>query len=369
MTSPRFAISTCVGLWMALGSPGASADTAEPDLSGVKGEPVFFVLGMLDEYSGRAFVESGDMIEHFYCSEHVTAYVFRAYVERVAREQSLDSGIETRWRQECLVSFLSPQIATFINHFYVQDARNLPYSQLEARDPALKLAYLAGAYFRYGVDGHFEFANSGEKMKLIARVLEDVGCRDVTMKSREGLPYQNEVFFQPTDEVSRAFERMPGRWALEAADSLVGLATRDEINIYLEAVRVAQLGLLDGCHLAMPCETGRFTSISMVGRGDVPAPTQAWHEALMDFDGHANELRSVRDLAVDSLRVVDKTSSKWEVGWLALSRVGFDRSGSFAIVFVSYRSASTDCGRWAALFLERRKEQWAAVNYSVRNTK
>jgi hypothetical protein len=180
--------------------PIACSAALEPraDLTGSKGETVFFLLGMLDEYSGRRFIEDSDMVESFYCGEHVVAFVFRAYLSRLAQEQGLDRTIQVRWRQDCLVCFLSPEVSAFLNQFYsysfdsggkvrvlTEDgpkrvaSASLATSQIKRTENALKTAYLAGAHFRYGQGDHFEFADSCDKMTLVADVLRDVGCDSV----------------------------------------------------------------------------------------------------------------------------------------------------------------------------------------------
>jgi hypothetical protein len=53
-------------------------------LEEVGGETIYFVLGMLDDYSGRSVVEDIPIVERFYCNENVQAFVFRAYLEQLA---------------------------------------------------------------------------------------------------------------------------------------------------------------------------------------------------------------------------------------------------------------------------------------------
>lgn len=104
--------------------PIPTSSVATPsDLTGHKRETVFFLLGMLGEYSGRTFVEDSDLVERFYCNEHEVAFVFRAYFQRLAGEQALNRTIEEEWRQD--------------------------------------------------------FANSSKKRDLIRRLLEEMGCDSV----------------------------------------------------------------------------------------------------------------------------------------------------------------------------------------------
>src|SRR5712672_378118 len=93
--------------------------SAEPNLTGRKGETIFFLLGMLDDYLGRNFVEDDNQVERFYCNEHVQAFVFRAYLSRVAEEQNLSPTIGAEWKQDCLVAFRSDDMSALINSFYI----------------------------------------------------------------------------------------------------------------------------------------------------------------------------------------------------------------------------------------------------------
>ena len=299
--------------------------------------------------------------------------MFRAYLARLAREQRLDPDIETRWRQDCLVSFYSPEISAFINQFYSYEYSSssssawLSPSQLDGRDAGLKLAYLGGAYFRYGVDGHFKFANSSKKMNLIEHVLKDVGCKDVRTSSRESLPCQNEVFFVPTEQLEVVFHQMPGTWALQAADSVVGLATPDELAIYHEVILAARRGSFDGCPLPTSCVTNRFTFIPMTGRGEIPASLKAHHEALEDYDQNCMILRSVRDLGADNTLVIGNDRRSPAEASIMLSRVGFDRAGTTAVVLFAYFETGPPdaCGKMVASFLARRDDEWDVTHYSV----
>ncbi len=359
----------------------SSAET-RVDLSGRKGETVFFVLGMLDEYLGRTFVEDSDRVESFYCSEHVPAFVFRAYLDRLVREQGLHPAVETQWRQGCLVSFRSKEVSAFINQFYSYElsgsvravvgeerkrsaTASLSWEQLEGRDRALQLAYLAGAYIRYGSDGRIRFANASEKRDLVAKVLVELACTNIRTSSREGLPHQNEVSFTPTGEVQNAFAQMPGEWALQTADSLVGSATSEELTIYREVLEVAQQGHFDGCPLPGAFAMRRFTSIPMVTHIPIPRTSQEQREALDDYDRASVTLRSVAGLASDSVQVSNVIGE--EAPTVSLGRIGFSRSRRTAVAFLSYSSgADTDrCLRVAAAFLEWQRGKWTVTGYSA----
>jgi len=360
-----------------------NAPATEPVFAGQKGETVFFVLGMLDEYGGRMRIEGEDVVEHFYCNEHVAAYVFRAYLDRLAREQGLPSTVETKWRQDCLVSFCSPDLSAFVNQFYsfshessvltdqgrkqMAHADGLSYAQFEKRDRALKLAYLAGAWFRYGRDGHYKFANNASKMRLVKQLLDDTGARDVRTTSRESLPFQNEVYFQPTDELTSTFRRLPGEWAFAMADTLVGVATTDELAICRVVIEAAKRGDFEGCPLPARCTLSRFTFIPMTPRAELPVSLNEQREALADYDRACKTLRSVSDLGADTTFVMGGSQSPSKGPQIGLSRVGFSHDHSTAVVFVFYGHTSQPgaCWRSVAAFASRHGEDWVLTGYSL----
>jgi hypothetical protein len=368
-------LSTCL--------PIARSAAFEPraDLTGSKGETVFFLLGMLDEHSGRGFIEDSDMVESFHCGEHVVAFVFRAYLSRLAQEQGLDRAIQVRWRQDCLVCFLSPEVSAFLNQFYsysfdsggrarvlTEDgpkrvaSASLATSQIKERENELKTAYLAGAHLRYGQGDHFEFADSCDKMTLVADVLRDVGCDSVRVTSRQDISYR--VYFHPTDELRGAFEHLPGAWGFESADTLVGLATPEDLSIYREVIRSAQMGDFGGHPLPQSFELRRFTFMPSGGRGRIPGASKGQREALEDYDRACVTLRSVRDLAGDSVRVISD-NRRPEAAMISLGRIGFSRSRRTATVIFSYSAGAGLYAYEFAAFLSRQRGQWVVKGCSM----
>lgn len=206
------------------------------DLTDDKAETVFFVLGMLDEYLGRQFVEDEDSIEGFYCREAETARLFRRSVSRLATEQSLDPAIRDETMQDCLRVYHSKTIADRLNSCYRYRASNGQLVQgadgtyRRTASASLEmglfmhsghgagtergwpdevfyrrraLAYVSGAWRRHGRGGDFVFANSKEKANLVAQLLVALGCHGVRLESDFGLiPQTNVVHFAPTDEVN-----------------------------------------------------------------------------------------------------------------------------------------------------------------------
>lgn len=71
------------------------------------------------------------------------------------------------------------------------------------------LAYLAGAWVRYGRGSDFVLANAQDKAKLIAQLLTNLGCREVRLESTFGfIPQTNAVHFQPTEEVTQWLQKV-----------------------------------------------------------------------------------------------------------------------------------------------------------------
>src|SRR4029453_14011252 len=133
--------------------------------------------------------------------------------------------------QECLVSFYSKAIAHRLNSCYrftVTDQRReqgpdgtyrrTAAASLERglffRASAISalterglsddvffrrraVAYLAGAWARFGHDQKFVFSNARAKADLIAVLLLDLGCRNIIVESTVGLtPQGNAVHFE-----------------------------------------------------------------------------------------------------------------------------------------------------------------------------
>jgi hypothetical protein len=354
------------------------------DWSGNKTGNIFFLLGMLDDYGGRRWTEGDDLVERFYCSEQLEAYVFAAYLRRVAEQQGLDSSVVIVRNEGCLAGIRSDQLTRFIDSFHEFTAgggtttidgerrrigRGVLRSDLfsgHGRDA--RLAYLAGAYFRYGVEGRYKFANSAKKMTLIAALLTEVGCEGVETRSRWGLPANNEVFFETTEELAAAFARLPGEWSLAAADSIVGLASDEELAIYRAVIHAAQRGDFDNCPASTPCVVNRFSFTPYRGeRGEIPDAKPWMERALARLDSDTAWVVSVVRLQSDAVIVVNSHSVFGDTSVVSLGRIGFDPEGDGAVILLShYRMRSGSCGQQVAVFLKRRGNGWAVTNYSVK---
>lgn len=281
-----------------LAGTGAGVE-AVPDLSGTKGEHALFLVGMLGEYMGRDFGHRGDTVESFYANEHVQAFVFRAYLDSVCADQGIETTIREERRDEVLISWHSPDLTRLINSFYlyrisghevIVDRDELPersgslsYRLLAHADRGLKLAYLAGAWFRYGQDDHFRFANSVGRTDLVAKLLRDVGCTGVRKHSRSGIPATNTIQFNSTPDLNDWFERLPGKTVDRAIDAYTRPLDSDERSVYEAALQAAEDGLIGDCALQRPFELYRLTFIALDGPASIPGGTGGVVEALADY--------------------------------------------------------------------------------------
>ena len=211
------------------------------DLSDDKEQTVFFLLGFLDEYLGRYVVEGDDRVERFYATEAAKAEVFRQYLARLANQQKLDATI-LEGREGSGIVFHSKPLADGLNSCYqlpftsgrmapgadgtyrrtatatldlslfMKTGKVTRHDQPGLSDEVFRrsraLAYVAGAWMRYGRVPDFAFANSRHKAELIAQLLVNLGCVKVSVEEIFGfVPHATYVHFRPTDEVKEWLSR------------------------------------------------------------------------------------------------------------------------------------------------------------------
>ncbi|HEX5131455.1 MAG TPA: hypothetical protein VFX92_03090 [Candidatus Krumholzibacteria bacterium] len=375
---------TVFALLVALALPGVA--TARPDegsvavdYSGDKTETIFFVLGMLDEYGGRRITEGIDQIEHFYPNEVTQACVFRVYLDRLAAEQGLNPTVDVSWGESGYISFMSPDLSRFINAQYQFTSINgyrvvdgekrrlsiasISTDQFDGHGTNAKLAYLAGAYFRYGQPGNYTFSNANKKRNLIAQLLEDVGCKGVRKSSREGIPFDNRVYFDADEQLAATFARLPGIWALAAADTLLGFVTNDELQIYREFIGLAQNGAFDDCVLTAPCTLDRF--ISPWHPSNIPQPEPWVAEAIAFIDSLPVRPASVVELQSDSVLVANRYVASGDTSWVSLNRVGFDHDRTRALLLCWYFNMSPGrCSQMLSVYLRKQKDLWEVTSFA-----
>jgi hypothetical protein len=357
----------------------------EMDWSGTKTETLFFLLGMLDAYPPRRYVEGTDLVESFYCNEQLEAFVFLAYLDRLAREQGIEQRAHARL-VGCHLRIESEPLRQLINSFHLCQqlsgsgraggTSRIYYSLtllpevFDGRGQGAKLAFLAGAYFRYGRDGEYWQLPSGRDPERIARMLRDVGATDIRVETKLDDLAKHGIRFTPSTSLKRAFDQMPGEAGFLAADSLAGMATDDELAIYREVIQMAQQGAFDGCAPSIPAIIGPFTFV-YTERASIPADVPWMRRALAAVDSASQHIVSLRELARDGRvqfdrRMVTRANHHLSLSQLSLSSIGFDPEGEGAVVFVSYTSLQPgSCAQSLAVFLRLIDDAWTASGYSV----
>jgi len=186
-------------------------------------DTLYFVLGSLDESNGRMVERGDDAIERFYGNERHKAEVFRTYLEKLAEDRGRSAAIETEIDGGGRTIFRSSELALLINSCYklVKDAGYCDEAgvsmgsrvmfashELFGETSRLKeLSFLAGAYARFGEGNTFRMANAEHKVDLVARLLSQYGCRELSVTY---LPtYVPRVFvlsFEPSKEIGEIVE-------------------------------------------------------------------------------------------------------------------------------------------------------------------
>jgi hypothetical protein len=218
-------------------TPAPSSDgTCHFDLTGTHAIRVFFVLGMLNEYLERHIAEDDDLIEAFYPRETKEQDLFARELAALASEQHLDVNVPRSVLEQGHVEFRSVALAERINSCYryrlssellalgadgwyrrtanaTLDRRlflvpgEVPRQSEDAIDRSRALAYVAGAWVRYGASTPtpvFRFANAHKKARLLVELLRGLGCENVCLFTRSDVvPNGNAIYFQPTEELKR----------------------------------------------------------------------------------------------------------------------------------------------------------------------
>lgn len=197
---------------------------------------IYFILGCLDEYMGRAIIEKGaDDVERFYSSEVQASQVFEKYLKLLVAEESINTTIRKEISEGGHISFHSPELYERINSMYPHSFFNSPtmvrprnkpdgpYVSLvhafvsmnlfKGQDKTAKLSFLAGAYARYGHqigDNKFEFrtANAWHKINLIGELLKELGCSNVAHETsdRRAKPVSHTLKFTASPEIKKLFD-------------------------------------------------------------------------------------------------------------------------------------------------------------------
>ena len=336
----------------------------------------YFLLGMLEEYISRTIYKDSDCIEGFYWGEKLHAYVIVAYLSRLMKEMDISNDIEIRRRQDLLVILHSKSMSEYLNSFFDDHPEDwkgfyrtnkdyravyLPYSIFDNVNRSAKLAYLAGAYYRFGRDNRISLANGKKKADLISRLLENVECPTPkrTHSAIGAAPVVHYVDFQPTNELKQWFQKYPEDWAIEAADTLFGLASDDELKIYRALITSLQNEKIDGYTLTVPCIVSRITCIRGDGAREMDGLSPEWQLILDDFNRRRTEYISLINLSSDSIIVDHDFRNKTKYSRIGFLRIGFNENKDRSLTFISSK------GKIFSIFFKLEGENWKISHYKV----
>jgi len=180
---------------------------------GPKGIRVYQILGFLEEYVGRLTADDDDTVERFYPNERAKAETFGRWLNELAQQQGIPTNAITKEiDRDSFVRFRSAILARALNRLYLEQKRDEVHDGPRGRIPRaslfvsramfdeverqVKLAYISGAYCRYGRAHAIGFANAAHKATVLAGLLRDVGCKDVQVTSiTDRIPNTNIVTF------------------------------------------------------------------------------------------------------------------------------------------------------------------------------
>lgn len=181
-----------------------------------------------------------DVVESFYSNERKASILFEKYLNKLITEESIITKIKKETLSGGHILFHSPELYKRINKMHVysfdnstisiirDNGQNIRTAQsylsidiFNGQDKLAKLSFLAGAYARYGkrkgVDYFFIFANSAHKVNLIATLLKEVKCSNISIESSNKpntpvgelkIPNTFYLKFIPTSEISELFENV-----------------------------------------------------------------------------------------------------------------------------------------------------------------
>ena len=201
-------------------------------------QTIFTVLGFLNEYGNRKIARCKEEVECFYPNEKVVADLFEIYLRRLADEHNLQTEIRREQKDTGHIYFYSEELNDLICSYYVEngltdlDSNEIPkfsddkgcihYGngkigesifpavkhpwRLTAEESDPRLAFLIGAYVRYGEENRFSFSNAYHKARLVEELLVQLGSIWLRFsRNMAGVPTLHEIEFEMTEEMKQYF--------------------------------------------------------------------------------------------------------------------------------------------------------------------
>lgn len=182
---------------------------------------IFLLLGFIDEYNCRHITEGSNKVESFYGNEASAEKVFESNAAKFLAADKAGSKLKVIHGDDDAKTIENAHLAAKINSYYTGDFSAGMTTEIDGKPHRMKqdclaestfakateqekLSYLVGAYIRFGKDSCYSFANNGEKAKLIARLLPQLGATEVKISTTsDSIPAKSQVCFKATGSSSQ----------------------------------------------------------------------------------------------------------------------------------------------------------------------
>lgn len=189
-------------------------------------DPTFFILGAQDEYLGWKVRLDNDLLYPTFKKETAKRRVYKYFLTETARSHQVKSDIKTVTGPNGYLGYKSNSIKKILLQFYpdlkpdsarrvdpvtgkkiIYHIGHIQKDVFDGRTLAEKLSYLAGIHLIWGKNMSFRLANTN-KAKVVEWLLNDVGCKNIRMKSSEGgeIPGGHIIIFTPTETLGKMLE-------------------------------------------------------------------------------------------------------------------------------------------------------------------
>ena len=168
------------------------------ELTTVKLDPVYFILGTLSDYMGRfTYVNKESQIDSYYPFEKPLIELLESIITNDLNLKV--STIPDNLVEVSLYETFSPELSLVLNSFF--NKTHLITDSLKNK-PEFNHSYLTGRYYRYGEKINdsiykIQLANSGDH-KVCDSLLRRVGCTKIHFKYLRNIPAQFIYYFIPT---------------------------------------------------------------------------------------------------------------------------------------------------------------------------
>jgi hypothetical protein len=170
------------------------------------------ILGMLDEYMSRFDYVSGepwqDVVERFYPKEINLARHFAELIHIFEKQISFNFNVEKETISEGHIFFRSESLSSMIKFYYVSINKRLATLNTDfilEKPEEYRMAYLKGAYARYGSGNRIRMANAPMKILTLSAVLESLGADEVAVYAspRDYIPSIYVVVFSASEAMQK----------------------------------------------------------------------------------------------------------------------------------------------------------------------